>query len=120
MIFDGPPLDSAPGRQRIRAALLADEAALVRGLAAAAALDDDVLPEITATASELVRAVRSRPAHGLGIETLLQEYQLDTAEGIALMCLAEALLRIPDADTANRLIRDKLGSADWERHVGSS
>ncbi len=120
MIFDGPPLDSAPGRQRIRAALLADEAALVRRLAAAAALDNDVLPEITATAGELVRAVRSRPAHGLGIETLLQEYQLDTAEGIALMCLAEALLRIPDADTANRLIRDKLGGADWERHVGSS
>jgi len=120
MIFDGPPLDRAPGRRRIRAALLADEAALVRRLAAAAALDNDVLREITATAGELVRAVRSRPAHGLGIETLLQEYQLDTAEGIALMCLAEALLRIPDADTANRLIRDKLGSADWERHVGSS
>ncbi|MBV8535427.1 MAG: bifunctional proline dehydrogenase/L-glutamate gamma-semialdehyde dehydrogenase PutA, partial [Alphaproteobacteria bacterium] len=120
MIFGRPPLDRDPVRQRIRAVLLADEAALVRRLAAVAALDDEARSDIKATASELVRAVRSRPAHGLGIETLLQEYQLNTAEGIALMCLAEALLRIPDAETANRLIRDKLGGADWERHVGSS
>jgi RHH-type proline utilization regulon transcriptional repressor/proline dehydrogenase/delta 1-pyrroline-5-carboxylate dehydrogenase len=64
--------------------------------------------------------VRSRPAPSLGIETLLQEYELTTAEGIALMCLAEALLRIPDADTANRLIRDKLAHADWQKHSGNS
>ena len=48
------------------------------------------------------------------------EYELSSQEGVVLMCLAEALLRIPDAETADRLIRDKLGPADWEGHLGRS
>src|SRR5439155_25372658 len=51
---------------------------------------------------------------------LLQEYALSSPEGVALMCLAEALLRIPDADTVDRLIRDKIAAADWQRHLGHS
>lgn len=120
MIFDDPPLTLEPARQRIRAAFLADEAALVRHLAGEASLDEEQRGRIKQSATQLVNAVRARPRPALGIETLLQEYQLNTAEGIALMCLAEALLRIPDGETANRLIRDKLGGADWERHLGSS
>jgi RHH-type proline utilization regulon transcriptional repressor/proline dehydrogenase/delta 1-pyrroline-5-carboxylate dehydrogenase len=120
MIFDGPLPDLEPGRQTIRAAFLTDEPALVRALADAAAFDRAACDRVTENAARLVAEVRARPAHGLGIETLLQEYQLNTAEGIALMCLAEALLRIPDAETANRLIRDKLGGADWQRHLGGS
>ena len=50
----------------------------------------------------------------------LHEYALSSEEGVVLMCLAEALLRIPDADTADRLIRDKLGTGDWEHHIGRS
>jgi len=120
MIFDAPLPEPSPDRQRIRDAFIADEADTVRRCTEAAALDVPVRAGIKATATRLVTGVRARPAHGLGIETLLQEYQLNTAEGIALMCLAEALLRIPDAETANRLIRDKLAAGDWERHVGSS
>ena len=55
-----------------------------------------------------------------GIDLLLQEYDLSTDEGVALMCLAEALLRVPDAETADRLIRDKILDADWSRHIGNS
>ena len=107
-----PRLDAA--RQRLREAFLADEGAAVQALAVAAALDSQTRAATSADAMRLVAEVRSRPAPSLGIETLLQEYELTTAEGIALMCLAEALLRIPDADTANRLIRDKLAHADWQ------
>src|SRR6266851_5482930 len=55
-----------------------------------------------------------------GLDALLQEYALSSPEGVALMCLAEALLRIPDAETVDRLIRDKIASADWQRHLGHS
>jgi RHH-type proline utilization regulon transcriptional repressor/proline dehydrogenase/delta 1-pyrroline-5-carboxylate dehydrogenase len=120
MIFDAPLPEADAARRRIREAFLADESTTVQRLAVDAALEPAARASITDTATRLVSAVRARPSHSLGIETLLQEYQLNTAEGIALMCLAEALLRIPDAETANRLIRDKLAGADWERHLGSS
>ncbi|MBV8166862.1 MAG: bifunctional proline dehydrogenase/L-glutamate gamma-semialdehyde dehydrogenase PutA, partial [Alphaproteobacteria bacterium] len=68
----------------------------------------------------LIEGVRARAAGGGGVEKFLQEYQLSTPEGVVLLCLAEALLRIPDAVTADRLIRDKLGEGDWEAHVGKS
>ncbi len=62
------------------------------------------------------------PAHarGGGLDALLRQYHLASAEGVVLMCLAEALLRIPDAHTADRLIADKLAEGDWERHLGDS
>src|SRR5271163_4383783 len=120
MTSNRTPSSGEPERQRIRDAFLADERETVRRRAAELALDAQSRADIKASATRLVTEVRARPVHGIGIETLLQEYQLNTAEGIALMCLAEALLRIPDAETANRLIRDKLTGADWERHVGGS
>ena len=55
-----------------------------------------------------------------GLEGLIHEYSLSSQEGVALMCLAEALLRIPDAATRDSLIRDKLSSADWHSHIGQS
>jgi len=118
MNASAPRIDAA--RQRLGSAFLADESAAVTALADALALDSQTRAAIAADAMRLVAEVRTRPAPALGIETLLQEYELTTAEGIALMCLAEALLRIPDADTANRLIRDKLAHADWEKHSGNS
>ena len=75
---------------------------------------------IQATAQRLVAAVRAKgPAHG-GIDAFLHEYALSSPEGVALMCLAEALLRIPDSDTIDRLIRDKIAAADWQSHLGHS
>src|SRR5690606_14760201 len=54
------------------------------------------------------------------IEAFMRQYDLGSEEGVLLMCVAEALLRIPDADTTDKLIRDKLGEADWKRHLGQS
>jgi hypothetical protein len=68
----------------------------------------------------LVDAVRTRQSNTVGVESFLQQYDLATHEGVLLMCVAEALLRIPDAATADRLIRDKLSRGDWHRHLGQS
>src|SRR5690606_40645386 len=54
------------------------------------------------------------------IEAFMRQYDLGSEEGVLLMCVAEALLRIPDAETTDLLIRDKLGEADWKRHMGQS
>jgi len=71
-------------------------------------------------ARRLTEALRSGRRREGTIDAFLQEYSLSSEEGVVLMCLAEALLRIPDADTADKLIRDKIGSADWRKHVGKS
>ncbi|MDN3646586.1 bifunctional proline dehydrogenase/L-glutamate gamma-semialdehyde dehydrogenase PutA [Pontixanthobacter aestiaquae] len=70
------------------------------------------------TAVELIEGARRRKASG--IDAFLQQFGLDTEEGIALMCLAEALLRVPDIATADLLIRDKIGDIDWGEHLGES
>jgi RHH-type proline utilization regulon transcriptional repressor/proline dehydrogenase/delta 1-pyrroline-5-carboxylate dehydrogenase len=75
---------------------------------------------IQATAADLVRRVRARSVDQGAIEAFMRQYDLGSEEGVLLMCVAEALLRIPDQDTADRLIRDKLGEADWKRHMGQS
>ena len=69
------------------------------------------------TARRLATRLRARHQHGI-VETLLQEYALSSQEGVALMCLAEALLRIPDTPTRDALIRDKIGAGDWQSHLG--
>lgn len=71
-----------------------------------------------ATATELVHNVRANRRRFGGLDSFLNEYGLTTTEGIALMCLSEALLRIPDRETADLLIKDKIGTADWDEHVG--
>ena len=71
---------------------------------------------IDARATALVTAIRERTGRLGGVEDFLHAYSLSTKEGLALMVLAEALLRVPDADTADRLIEDKLRSGDWARH----
>ena len=75
---------------------------------------------INAQARKLVQAVRDgRRKFGM-VDAFMNEYQLSSEEGVVLMCLAEALLRIPDAETADKLIADKIGSGDWGDHVGQS
>jgi RHH-type proline utilization regulon transcriptional repressor/proline dehydrogenase/delta 1-pyrroline-5-carboxylate dehydrogenase len=98
---------------------LADEVGLVRHLTASAALDAPARAEIVAKGADLVRRIRASAKPGL-MEVFLAEYGLSTDEGIALMCLAEALLRVPDAETMDALIEDKIAPSDWGRHLGHS
>jgi RHH-type proline utilization regulon transcriptional repressor/proline dehydrogenase/delta 1-pyrroline-5-carboxylate dehydrogenase len=69
-------------------------------------------------AQDLAAELRARTPKQVGVESFLAEFDLSTNEGVALMCLAEALLRIPDAATIDALIGDKLGTADWDKHLG--
>ena len=85
-------------RARMRADYLPDEAAVVRRLIAEAGLDREARAAISTRAAELVRMVRDNSDPNL-MESFLAEYGLSTKEGVALMCLAEALLRVPDAET---------------------
>ncbi len=71
-------------------------------------------------ATTLVEAVRRQRSHASGVDHLMHEFSLSSQEGVALMCLAEALLRIPDRATADRLIRDKISHGDWKSHLGGS
>ncbi|MGI2118855.1 bifunctional proline dehydrogenase/L-glutamate gamma-semialdehyde dehydrogenase PutA [Shewanella oncorhynchi] len=83
---------------------------------------DEAIERVTRRAHELVNKVRQFDKKGLmvGIDAFLQQYSLETQEGIILMCLAEALLRIPDAATADALIEDKLSGAKWDEHMSKS
>ncbi|KAF0116071.1 MAG: proline dehydrogenase / delta 1-pyrroline-5-carboxylate dehydrogenase [Rhodobacteraceae bacterium] len=103
----------------IRTASLTDETALVQRLVAEAALDSPSRAAIVAEGADLVKRIRASARPGL-MEVFLAEYGLSTDEGIALMCLAEALLRVPDAETMDALIEDKIAPSDWGRHLGKS
>ncbi len=86
-------------------------------LLADASFDAATKARIAATATQLVGALR-RKSTGSGVAALVHEYSLSSEEGVALMCLAEALLRIPDAPTRDALIRDKIAKGDWASHAG--
>lgn len=96
---------------------LADEDALVTELANRARLPDSHRRRITERARVLVQGVRERGAAKSGLDAFLRQYDLSTQEGVILMCLAEALLRIPDDDVADKLIADKIASGDWRSHL---
>ncbi|SFR49047.1 L-proline dehydrogenase /delta-1-pyrroline-5-carboxylate dehydrogenase [Marinobacter daqiaonensis] len=97
-----------------------DEASYLRELMKLARSDAAEKKAVTETATNLIRKVREQDDAVHMIDALLQEYSLDTEEGILLMCLAEALMRIPDKHTADALIQDKISTADWKKHVGRS
>ncbi|KAF1700528.1 bifunctional proline dehydrogenase/L-glutamate gamma-semialdehyde dehydrogenase PutA [Pseudoxanthomonas suwonensis] len=115
-----PPGPASPLRAAITDAWLRDETTHVRELLAQARLDPARQAEVDALAADLVRRVRARAADQGAIEAFMRQYDLGSEEGVLLMCVAEALLRIPDQETADKLIRDKLGDADWEKHLGQS
>jgi len=108
------PLD----RTALRAAYRMEEAACVEERLRQAAPASHVHPEASALAGRLIEGARARKAGG--IDAFLVTYGLGSEEGIALMCLAEALLRVPDEETADALIRDKLAGIDWSEHLGES
>jgi RHH-type proline utilization regulon transcriptional repressor/proline dehydrogenase/delta 1-pyrroline-5-carboxylate dehydrogenase len=120
LVLASPLPQPDPLREAVRSAYREDEATVVARILALAALPTDMVERIGHRAHGLVAEARRRRLGKGGIDALLHEYALSTPEGIALMCLAEALLRIPDAGTVDRLIRDKLAPADWARHLGHS
>jgi RHH-type proline utilization regulon transcriptional repressor/proline dehydrogenase/delta 1-pyrroline-5-carboxylate dehydrogenase len=99
---------------------LTAEHELVPALADRARLAPARAAAVEQRALSFVQAVRTATSAGNDLDALLLEYSLATPEGVVLMCLAEALLRIPDARTADRLIADKIGAGDWEQHLGGS
>ncbi|HEX2581052.1 MAG TPA: bifunctional proline dehydrogenase/L-glutamate gamma-semialdehyde dehydrogenase PutA [Dongiaceae bacterium] len=107
-------------RRRVREALRPDENKLADTLIEAARFSPEVRERIDARARAMVQAVREASDQQSGIDAFLGTYELSSKEGVVLMCLAEALLRIPDAETANRLIKDKLRDANFAAHVGAS
>ncbi len=104
----------------IASGYLADEDAHLERLLPGLALPAETLRSITALATSLVARVRAAQQDQSAIDAFMQAYDLSSEEGVLLMCLAEALLRVPDSETADRLIADKLGEADWESHLGKS
>ncbi len=107
-------------RQAIADAYFADENAVSAERIVKAKLAPSENAAIQAIARKLAGHLREEGAKGGGVDAFTQEYALSTEEGVALMCLAEALLRVPDAETADRLIRDKIAPADWDSHAGKS
>jgi RHH-type proline utilization regulon transcriptional repressor/proline dehydrogenase/delta 1-pyrroline-5-carboxylate dehydrogenase len=122
MTFDLPALAKAgDGRwNAMETAYRADEADCVAALLAAAPFDSAANARVAAKARELVMGARARKDQAGPMDAFLREFSLSSREGVALMCVAEALLRIPDADTADRLLREKLAGADWGKHLGKS
>ncbi|TCQ11796.1 L-proline dehydrogenase /delta-1-pyrroline-5-carboxylate dehydrogenase [Rhizobium sp. PP-F2F-G36] len=113
-----PPLAApTPLRAAVTRAYRQPEAACVAALLEQATLPEDVRIQAAKTARGLITALRAKHK-GSGVEGLVHEYSLSSQEGVALMCLAEALLRIPDTATRDALIRDKIATGDWRSHVG--
>lgn len=113
-----PPISvQSPLRQKITAAYRRPETECLKPLLEAATIDAQTKKNIADTARHLIETLRAK-YKGNGVEGLVHEYSLSSHEGVALMCLAEALLRIPDKATRDALIRDKVVGGDWKAHLG--
>ncbi|HEU4603816.1 MAG TPA: proline dehydrogenase family protein, partial [Steroidobacteraceae bacterium] len=99
---------------------LADEAQCLGALLDTARVDEAMRGRISRRARALVEGVRGAQTDRSGLDAFLSRYDLSSKEGVILMCLAEALLRIPDDATADRLIADKISAGDWASHLGDS
>lgn len=104
-------------RQAITSAYRLSEPDCLKPLLEVASVDRELGERIGDTARMLITALRAKHK-GSGVEGLVHEYSLSSQEGVALMCLAEALLRIPDTATRDALIRDKIATGDWKSHMG--
>ncbi|HAF55085.1 MAG TPA: bifunctional proline dehydrogenase/L-glutamate gamma-semialdehyde dehydrogenase [Thauera sp.] len=114
-----PQLEISASRARIRDDYVAGEATIVRGLVGRIRLSEDERRKVAAVGAGYVERVRKETSPSM-MEAFLAEYGLSTAEGVGLMCLAEALLRVPDAETIDDLIHDKIEPSDWGAHLGRS
>src|SRR5476649_1591814 len=118
-VFSEQLCEQSPLREAITSAYRRTETECLPLLIAAATLPPATQAEAQALARRLVETLRAKGPGG-GVEGLIHEYALSSQEGVALMCLAEALLRIPDDETRDALIRDKIGGGDWQAHLGHS
>jgi RHH-type proline utilization regulon transcriptional repressor/proline dehydrogenase/delta 1-pyrroline-5-carboxylate dehydrogenase len=117
--FEQEVVSQSALRAAITAAYRAPEPECVPALIEQARLSAPVADAAQSLARRLVRALRASGSRG-GVEALIQEFSLSSQEGVALMCLAEALLRIPDTATRDALIRDKIGGGDWAAHASNA
>lgn len=106
-------------RKHIRSLHLIDERQALETLVMDSGMDENTRVKASAKAIELIEGIRSSSNPGL-MEVMLAEYGLSTDEGVALMCLAEALLRVPDSQTMDELIEDKIAPSAWGEHLGKS
>ncbi len=113
--------DPTPLRSAITAAYRRDEQTAVQWLLSQINVGSpETTQDAQSLAKRLVTAVREKRTRSSGVDALMHQFSLSSEEGIALMCLAEALLRIPDSATADRLIADKISKGDWRKHLGES
>ena len=120
MALDVPPSPSLTAWDSLDDGKFRDETQVLRELLGRPPLTADARAAVLAEAEALVRSARAQSKKQGVVESFLQEFSLGTREGLALMCLAEALLRTPDEGTRDRLIAEKIGSADWAAHMGKS
>jgi RHH-type transcriptional regulator, proline utilization regulon repressor / proline dehydrogenase / delta 1-pyrroline-5-carboxylate dehydrogenase len=113
-------LSDRPVAAAINRDYFGDEEQIVRALADAARLAAAQRERVARRAQQFVEGVRSYQARRTGLDAFLRKYDLSSQEGVILMCLAEALLRIPDDDTADKLIADKIAAGDWAAHLSDA
>jgi RHH-type proline utilization regulon transcriptional repressor/proline dehydrogenase/delta 1-pyrroline-5-carboxylate dehydrogenase len=119
-IFNNTLPSQSPEQKKIAELYYADETICVNALVEKLSVLAENHRDIQNIAADLVNTVRADKRGQTHVEALMSEYDLSSEEGTVLMCLAEALLRIPDKETEDLLIKDKLTSADWEKHLGES
>ena len=120
MLFNGSLKTNNSIRQTIRDHYRADENKVLENLLPIAEIGVNAKSRAWEYARQLVVNIRKDQIGKGGVDALLNEFSLSTEEGVVLMCLAEALLRVPDKKTAESLIRDKLATGDWSSHIGNS
>ena len=109
----------SPGRIAVRANYTVDESTIIRQIIELIKFDKKERAHIAGVGADIVDRVRRETSPSM-MESFLAEYGLSTSEGVGLMCLAEALLRVPDAETIDELIYDKIEPSDWGSHLGQS
>jgi len=120
MLFTGSVLSDCPIRQKIREFYRIDEDIAVKYLLPLAEVDVSTRSRAWERARKMVLKIRQDQQGNSAIDSLLNEYSLSSEEGVVLMCLAEALLRVPDKHTQDELIRDKVSQGQWSTHLGES
>lgn len=120
MLFNGSLITDCPIRQKIRDFYRIDENTAVDHILPLAEVNVGARSRAWERARKMVLKIRQDQVHNGAIDALLNEYSLSSEEGVVLMCLAEALLRVPDKDTQDALIRDKISQGKWSTHLGHS
>ena len=120
MLFKGDLTTTCPIRQKIRDFYRIDENEVITHILPLAEVGVKARSRAWERARQMVHNIREELDGQSSVDALLNEFSLSTEEGVVLMCLAEALLRVPDKGTQETLIRDKLANGDWSSHLGSS